>query len=108
MNSYTMQNFQIGSFSQVDHSQLIQNRDFTAQKEQVTILDTDGLPKTFKVIDGTNSLEEQKPLDANELQELQQKFGIPRRPKWSRTMTKQELHKLENEAFLEWRRNLAK
>jgi large subunit GTPase 1 len=33
---------------------------------------------------------------------------IPRRPKWSRDMTKEQLYKLENEAFLAWRRELAR
>lgn len=33
---------------------------------------------------------------------------IPRRPIWTDTTTAEELQKLENESFLEWRRNLAK
>ncbi|XP_018355667.1 PREDICTED: large subunit GTPase 1 homolog [Trachymyrmex septentrionalis] len=33
---------------------------------------------------------------------------IPRRPKWNTSLSTQELHTLEKEAFLEWRRNLAK
>ncbi|KYQ46547.1 Large subunit GTPase 1 like protein [Trachymyrmex zeteki] len=33
---------------------------------------------------------------------------IPRRPKWNTSLSAQELHTLEKEAFLEWRRNLAK
>ncbi|KYN00306.1 PREDICTED: large subunit GTPase 1 homolog [Cyphomyrmex costatus] len=33
---------------------------------------------------------------------------IPRRPKWNSSLSAEELHTLEKEAFLEWRRNLAK
>ncbi|KAG7713347.1 hypothetical protein KL949_005185 [Ogataea haglerorum] len=32
---------------------------------------------------------------------------VPRRPRWDKSTTKQELERLESEAFLEWRRNLA-
>lgn len=32
---------------------------------------------------------------------------IPRRPKWSKETTADELHMMENHAFLEWRRDLA-
>lgn len=32
---------------------------------------------------------------------------IPRRPKWNSSISAQELHTLEKEAFLEWRRHLA-
>lgn len=32
---------------------------------------------------------------------------IPRRPKWNKKMTKQEINQQENLAFLEWRRDLA-
>lgn len=32
---------------------------------------------------------------------------VPRRPKWDETTTKYELERLESDAFLEWRRNLA-
>lgn len=33
---------------------------------------------------------------------------IPRRPKWNNSINAEELHTLEKEAFLEWRRHLAK
>lgn len=35
------------------------------------------------------------------------KITVPRRPKWTKDMTKDELDRLEKEAFLEWRRQLA-
>ncbi|EGR27607.1 ribosome biogenesis gtpase, putative [Ichthyophthirius multifiliis] len=33
---------------------------------------------------------------------------IPRRPQWTNDMTKEELHQKENNAFIEWRKQLAK
>ena len=37
-----------------------------------------------------------------------EQLRIPRRPAWKMGMDKAELHRLENEAFLKWRRNIAK
>ena len=37
-----------------------------------------------------------------------QNIPIPKRPNWDKSMSKQELHELENETFLNWRRKLAK
>ena len=48
---------------------------------------------------------------SDEMQQLQNenidKLKIPRRPQWSKEMTKEDLDKLENDEFLNWRRNLA-
>jgi large subunit GTPase 1 len=33
---------------------------------------------------------------------------IPRKPKWNKGMDVEELHDLENKAFVDWRRDLAK
>lgn len=43
-----------------------------------------------------------------ELNSLEKWICIPRRPNWKVGLTANELHVLENESFLEWRRNLAK
>eukprot|EP01084_Bolivina_argentea_P052709 96816_1 len=37
-----------------------------------------------------------------------QNIPIPRKPKWNKIITKQQLHQIEQETFLNWRRNLAK
>lgn len=43
-----------------------------------------------------------------EIQEENKSFvKIPRRPKWNSSINAEELHTLEKEAFLEWRRHLA-
>lgn len=53
-------------------------------------------------------------LSENEQQKLstvmkdnQQFLRIPRRPKWTKETTAEELHESENQSFLEWRRDLA-
>ncbi|CDK28288.1 unnamed protein product [Kuraishia capsulata CBS 1993] len=40
-------------------------------------------------------------------QNLEFELTVPRRPRWDETMTKTVLERQENEAFLEWRRQLA-
>ncbi|GMG55836.1 unnamed protein product [Ambrosiozyma monospora] len=39
--------------------------------------------------------------------EHQNELTVPRRPKWTKSMTRFELERLESEAFLKWRRELA-
>lgn len=41
-------------------------------------------------------------------QQNENKLTVPRRPKWTQEMSKYELDKLEKQAFLNWRRDLAK
>ena len=36
-----------------------------------------------------------------------QPLSIPRRPPWTKEMTKEELHEKENDNFLKWRRDIA-
>lgn len=47
-------------------------------------------------------------ISPQELNSLEKWICIPRRPNWRVGMSANELHILENESFLEWRRNLAK
>lgn len=41
------------------------------------------------------------------MKQNQQFLRIPRRPKWTKETTAEELHQNENQSFLEWRRDLA-
>ncbi|OWF46782.1 large subunit GTPase 1 homolog [Mizuhopecten yessoensis] len=74
--------------------------EFTAEKQNITFVDRNQ-PS------GLLSAEEQK-----EIEELQQKhrnvLKIPRRPAWNSTTTPEELDRQEKDAFLEWRRSLAR
>lgn len=38
---------------------------------------------------------------------MEQELLVPRRPQWDRTTTPEELHQMENESYLKWRRRLA-
>ncbi|SSD61688.1 probable Large subunit GTPase 1 [Saccharomycodes ludwigii] len=50
--------------------------------------------------------EQKNKLDAKQ-REHAKELIVPRRPAWSKSMTRYELEKLEKEAFLNWRRKLA-
>eukprot|EP00871_Galdieria_phlegrea_P005389 jgi/Galph1/5851/GphlegSOOS_G4525.1 len=69
------------------------NRNFEADRHKRVIFDAD---KELQVAS--------KSVLNNDEEALQ----IPRRPKWSKSITASQLESLENEAFLEWRRKLAK
>ena len=36
-----------------------------------------------------------------------EKLAVPRRPQWDKSMTAEQLHRLERESFLNWRRGMA-
>eukprot|EP00043_Microstomoeca_roanoka_P001221 m.31605 g.31605 ORF g.31605 m.31605 type:complete len:664 (+) comp10699_c0_seq1:118-2109(+) len=73
--------------------------DFTAERlnvQVVTQFDNEALPSQAKR-DATQAAQH----------EHRKRLRIPRRPDWTRDMTKEELDMLERESFLEWRRGLA-
>ncbi|CCH42603.1 Large subunit GTPase 1 [Wickerhamomyces ciferrii] len=77
--------------------------DFTADKNnQVTIIKVDPSKNPYLL---TNDEEKKKSAlhDANE-----NSLKVPRRPKWDESMTRFQLDRQEKEAFLEWRRDLAR
>ncbi|GMM34137.1 putative GTPase [Saccharomycopsis crataegensis] len=78
------------------------NKDFTAVKRnQMTILGTSSV--------GTNYLlsEEREKEVSLEILKNQNKLVVPRRPEWTKDMSKFLLQEREKKAFLEWRRELA-
>ncbi|THD26063.1 Large subunit GTPase 1 [Fasciola hepatica] len=76
------------------------NSDFSAQKKTFRFLDK--YEVTGVVSEGTGQ-------HTSEMQEsLKGLLKIPRRPKWTKTMTNEELHALEKEELLNWRRGLAR
>jgi len=77
----------------------LSRKDFTAEKEHVTLIVND-MPTTFDM----SGRELKKKRDRDE---ILLDYPIPRRPKWTKDMTPQELHEKERQAFLEWRRKLA-
>jgi large subunit GTPase 1 len=93
------------------HHATMSNRDFTADRESVTFV-VNNETKTFVMNETGDSLvlqtqsEEEIAKRAHELRNII--LPIPRRPKWSKKMTKTELDENEKATFLKWRRKLAK
>jgi large subunit GTPase 1 len=93
------------------HHATMSNRDFTADRESVTFV-VNNETKTYVMNETGDSLvlqtqsEEEIQRKAKELQGVI--LPIPRRPKWSKKMTKKELDENEAKSFLKWRRKLAK
>lgn len=76
------------------------DRDFTAERaSNVTIVQAGGRRLAATGPD-RNAL-------ARKHYENAGKLTVPRRPRWTREMTSEELDRLEREAFLNWRRSLA-
>jgi large subunit GTPase 1 len=84
--------------------------DFTAERRNVTVVQApDGIV-------GGKSLRRRNPflLSAQEEEDMlnrqsenKQALRVPRRPSWTSTTTAEQLHRLEADSFLDWRRNLA-
>lgn len=94
------------------------NREFASEREQFLVLDNVAqqvVPKgseskkrvqwddSIKVGDGEEDLSGQQTNNTFEFCEL----AVPRRPKWDKTTTKEQLDLNEKESFLQWRRAIA-
>ncbi|ODO04725.1 hypothetical protein I350_05335 [Cryptococcus amylolentus CBS 6273] len=82
------------------------DQDFTTERSKMRIISAPGMP----VPEGNPFL-----LSAAEEKDIVKKkaafeggLTVPRRPHWTRQTTRLELEKQEREAFLEWRREIAK
>lgn len=77
--------------------------DFTADKNnQVTIIKVDPTKNPYLL---TNDQEKR----VSEIQHANEnKLTVPRRPEWDESMTRFQLDRQEKEAFLDWRRELAR
>ena len=82
------------------------NREFASEKEQFIVLDPTSSEynpnkPTVRFIDDESHRQVSSNFQFKEL-------SVPRRPKWTSETTAEELHQMENETFLEWRRGIAK
>uniref|UniRef100_A0AAV1VCP5 G domain-containing protein n=1 Tax=Peronospora matthiolae TaxID=2874970 RepID=A0AAV1VCP5_9STRA len=77
-------------------SAVLSNREFTAVKESIVLMD--------EADTGLQLVERQKTV-VPEMTFTEMK--VPRRPKWDASTTAEELNRLEKESFLEWRRDIA-
>ncbi|KAI9243151.1 hypothetical protein BDA99DRAFT_530828 [Phascolomyces articulosus] len=75
--------------------------EFTAEKLNVRVVQ-DSYKNPFLLTE-----EEEMNTIAKHVENID-KLTVPRRPKWNKSMTADELHRLERESFLNWRRGMAK
>ncbi|CEG41388.1 large subunit gtpase 1 [Plasmopara halstedii] len=77
-------------------SAVLANREFTAVKESILL------------IDGADAGPQVVEKDSNVIPEMTfAEMKVPRRPQWDKSTTAEELNRLEKETFMEWRRNIA-
>ena len=81
----------------------LEGTNFESEKLHVKFISTTTVKK--KKYNILTSEEEKRLME--QFDELKTKLRLPRRPKWNNSMTKEQLHQLENEEFLAWRSNLA-
>jgi hypothetical protein len=79
------------------------NRDFAGERQGAAVVVTAAGPPVAK-LDSERQLEERRAAHHRNAHRLR----IPRRPRWSRNMTPDQLDAHEREAFLKWRRELAR
>ncbi|KAH7106761.1 P-loop containing nucleoside triphosphate hydrolase protein [Auriculariales sp. MPI-PUGE-AT-0066] len=79
--------------------------DFTAEKQNVTIVQAPGVRSAVHNQFLLSEEEEQSALRKHE--QHKSALRVPRRPPWKKSMTAQQLDRQERDAFLDWRRNLA-
>jgi large subunit GTPase 1 len=92
--------------------------DFTAERRNIHIVQTNpslSLSSSISSPSLTNAIRRPKtPITDGSLsfehqwETINDKLLIPRRPAWTESMTTEEVNRQEREAFLEWRRSLAR
>lgn len=88
------------------------NREFESERERFVVLDSNAME--MKMIHyGSKTMEEVQDQEKSHSKSLlEEEFDftnltVPRRPKWDRHTTPEELDRNERESFLHWRRNIA-
>lgn len=82
------------------------DQDFTTERTKMRVISAPNMP-TPTSNPFLLSAEEEKEV-IKKKSDFQSDLTVPRRPPWTRQMTRLELEKQERESFLEWRRELAK
>ncbi|PVU86180.1 hypothetical protein BB561_006792 [Smittium simulii] len=82
------------------HTAELQEKDFTAEKQNVKII-TDTSINPFLL-----TADQEKDTLEKHIQN-KDRLKVPRRPMWTKQTSAEELHRLERESFLNWRRDLA-
>lgn len=87
-------------------SVMMSERVFQSHKESTVVVGPDGVEMTLDEDGGMRVAEGH--LDGEGADFDFEHMGVPRRPAWNSEMTAEELDALEKEAFLEWRRGIAR
>ncbi|PVU95110.1 hypothetical protein BB560_005887 [Smittium megazygosporum] len=82
------------------HTAALQDKDFTAEKQNIKIITADSNNPFILTVE--QEIETKKSHSLNK-----HRLKIPRRPKWTTETSPNELHKMERESFLQWRRDMA-
>ncbi|KAJ2454911.1 hypothetical protein EV183_001172 [Coemansia sp. RSA 2336] len=93
---------QQGDLDEFLHTAELAGTEFTAERMNVKIISTKQTANPFLL----TAAEEEETLERH--RENRSRLKIPRRPEWDRTTTAAQLHRNEREAFMEWRRELAR
>ncbi|KAI9481990.1 P-loop containing nucleoside triphosphate hydrolase protein [Coemansia mojavensis] len=93
---------QQGDLDEFLHTAELAGTEFTAERMNVKIISTKQTANPYLL----TAAEEEKTLERH--RENRSRLKIPRRPEWDRTTTAAQLHRSEREAFMEWRRELAR
>ncbi|KAG8685733.1 hypothetical protein FRC08_012943, partial [Ceratobasidium sp. 394] len=80
-------------------------REFTAERQNITIIQTTNTNSITHNPYLLSSHEEQATLQRHA--QNKDRLRVPRRPPWTRDLTTSQLERQEREAFLEWRRSIA-
>ncbi|QRV97297.1 50S ribosome-binding GTPase [Ceratobasidium sp. AG-Ba] len=80
-------------------------REFTAERQNITIIQTTNSNAISHNPYLLSSQEEQATLQRHA--QNKDRLRVPRRPPWTRDLTTSQLERQEREAFLEWRRSIA-
>ena len=85
------------------------DKDFTADRHtNVKIIRTDNAGDSTTILSqGFGMTNARRDILSSKQRRHAEELTIPRRPYWDTEMTKYELERAENEAFLDWRRHLA-
>jgi len=91
----------------LDQAQL-SNQEFVTERTRLRNLILQNNTEQEEPVDSEDENPLLKQLTETELANIRKTMlTLPRRPEWTRTMTKEELTQKENEAFLTWRRSMA-
>ncbi|KAJ2852691.1 hypothetical protein IWW36_000048 [Coemansia brasiliensis] len=93
---------QQGDLDEFLHTAELAGTEFTAERMNVKIISTKQTANPYLL----TAAEEEKTLERH--RENRSRLKVPRRPEWDHTTTAAQLHRNEREAFMEWRRELAR